>query len=256
MAAPGAQYLIASTSAQHHQRQRYVGVVSQRDWANHAPHYQSGKWVLAAGRDGEATLASAANLFTKTVVPTRLDRVRMELVNKRAANLSELLDAAGNKLLILRGRGGTGKTIRLLQLARRLSEERGARVLMLTYNRALVADIRRLLTILGISDDISSGTVQVQTLHSFLHAVLCGLGVIDHEYPAFLEKYEELKENALNFLREGAVSSADIEALTRSKKEAFLWDNIFVDEGQDWPENERDLLFRLYPFHNVVVRMA
>src|SRR5205085_8280587 len=103
-----------------------------------------------------------------------LDRQRMERINQQTADLTPIANEVGHKLVILRGRGGTGKTMRLLQLADRLAEEQGARVLILTYNRALVADIRRLLTILGIADDISVRAIHIQTVHSFLHAVLRG----------------------------------------------------------------------------------
>lgn len=53
------------------------------------------------------------------------------------------------------GEAGPGKTMLLLQLAWRLHNERGRKILLLTYNHALLADLRRLMTLLGISDDIS-----------------------------------------------------------------------------------------------------
>ncbi len=40
---------------------------------------------------------------------------------------------------------------------------------------------------------------------------------------------------------------------SREQTEAFGWDFVFVDEGQDWPEDERDLLRRFYPSSQFVI---
>lgn len=215
------------------------------------PRWTDGAWVLAPGDDG--VLRRAAELFTKEITPTRLDRQRMERITRRTVALEPILQAVGQKLVILRGRGGTGKTIHLLQLAHRLVEEKDARVLILTYNRALVADIRRLLTILGIGDDIVGRTIQMQTVHSFLYDALHGLRILDPAGTDFLSEYERLKDEALEYLRSGAVSREDIEELVARGHEAFAWDYVFVDEAQDWPANERDLLVHLYGPGRVVV---
>lgn len=217
------------------------------------PILQGGRWILTASSYQPSAITSAAELFTKVVQPTRLDRVRMELVSQRVTDLAEPLEILGQKLLVLRGRGGTGKTIRLLQLAKHLSEQEGARVLVLTYNKALVADIRRLLTILGVSDNIVGSTIQIRTLHSFLYEVMLGLGIIHKGYETFLDNYEQLKAQTLELIIEGVASQEDIEKLTVSNYEAFQWDYVFIDEGQDWPDDERELLLRIYPYNQVVI---
>jgi hypothetical protein len=198
------------------------------------PRRSEGGWLLATEDPTRPALelTRAAELFTKMVEPTRLDRLRMERIARRPAEVDRLRALVGTKLVILRGRGGTGKTMRLLQLASRLSEEEGARVLILTYNRALVADIRRLLTIVGVPDDVDGGTIRIQTVHSF--------------FAAALRAFERLKDEALSFLDGGAITAEDVEAARSAAAEGLAWDYVFVDEGQDWPRNERDLLLRLY----------
>lgn len=124
------------------------------------PRRSDGDWVISAF-DNAALFRRVADLFTRVVEPTRLDRQRMERVNQRSADLAPILHDVGSKLIILRGRGGVGKTMHLLQAAKLLYDEQGARVLLLTYNKALVADIRRLLTILGIADDIDTSAIHV-----------------------------------------------------------------------------------------------
>ena len=32
-----------------------------------------------------------------------------------------------------------------------------------------------------------------------------------------------------------------------------MWDLLFIDESQDWPETERDLLYKFYSHHNLVI---
>lgn len=216
------------------------------------PRFRRGEWVMQASRDRQALLDSAT-FFSQEVQPTELDRVRMELVNARNMDLSGITDNAGKKLVLVRGLGGTGKTIHLLQLARRLSEDEGARVLILTYNKALVADIRRLLTLLGIPDDIVGKTVQILTVHSFIYSVLHGLDLVSAGYKNFLEDYSRFKEQALEYVRGDAVSRDDLTGVVQSNWEAFQWDYVLVDEAQDWPDDERDLLLRLYPSDHVVV---
>lgn len=72
----------------------------------------------------------------------------------------------GQQLLVFRGRGGSGKTIRLLRLAKDLYNN-GKRVLLLTFNKALVADIRRLLVLLGINNQGFDRGIHISTAHKY-----------------------------------------------------------------------------------------
>jgi len=219
----------------------------------HSPRLKHGQWYVSATTHNPNSLVRAAELFTKVIQPTKLDRQRMERLGRAHADLTVCQNVVGKKLLLLSGRGGTGKTMRLLQFARYLFDEQGARVLILTYNKALVADILRLLDILNIGNSIDSGAIHIQTVHSFLYGVLKGLGIIDQDNTTFLSNYELLKNEALHYFRTGTISKADIEQKIRSNYEEFRWDYVFVDEGQDWPGNERDLLLSIYSHAHVVV---
>ena len=103
----------------------------------------------------------------------------------------------GKKQIVFHGHGGTGKTMVLLQVANTACSE-GDRVLILTYNKALVADLRRLMSLAGVSDDIASGTIKVQTVHSFFSILLKDAGIIKHQKEDFYENYF----TNLEFLRE------------------------------------------------------
>jgi len=203
-------------------------------------------WCISANYVNDAVIGNVVQSLTKAITPTTIDRRRMEQINQRVADELHLHNIVGQKLLILRGRGGSGKTMRLLQLAKRLYDDAAQRVLILTYNRALVADLRRLLTIMGISDGTADRSIQIQTVQSFFYGVLQGLGIISAGEDAFLDKYVEFKAEALQMLVGGAVQADDIRELMQSHRVSFSWDYIFIDEAQDFPDDERDILYHLY----------
>ncbi len=228
--------------------ERFLNAMGQM----HPPKWEFDAWVLASASSPDV-IARAADLFTKSLEPTKLDRKRMELISQRSVDIASLTSTVGQKTVILRGRGGTGKTMRLLQLAKQLYDEQDARILILTYNKALVADIRRLLTFMGVGDDIVDRSIQIQTVHSFFYAVLRELEVIRLEEHSFLENYEQLKDDALAYFTSGALTQTDVESLRHSKGADFSWDYVFIDEGQDWPVNEQELLLRLYSHERLVI---
>ena len=82
------------------------------------------------------------------------------------------IECVGNKLLIFQGLGGTGKTIRMLQLAYRKYSEQGANTLILTYNRALISNLQRLMAVMGISPhDDERGGIEIASLEKFMYDI-------------------------------------------------------------------------------------
>lgn len=164
------------------------------------------------------------------------------------------IERLGTQMLIFQGRGGTGKTASLLKLAHMLYEYKDQRILILTYNRALVADIKRLLTLMGIHDGSAQRSIVVQTAHSFFYDLLKGLGVLPQRCHDFLERYDEYKAAALQLLRGVRPGNAhDLERVVKEQNDAFSWDYVFIDEAQDWPRDERDMLLKVYDYHKVVI---
>lgn len=197
-----------------------------------------------------AILAPDARVL-KTLEPTPIDRRRMDRIVK-AALPQEWLDDLGDRQIVIRGRGGVGKTVILLQMAYRAFENRGMRSLVLTYNKALVADMRRTMALLGVPRHLEKGGIGIDTIHTFIGRLMRELGIIDTD-DAFLEHYETHKETLLDYLRSGAVSAEDLEVMIDEQADAFAWDIVFVDEGQDWPSNEIDILRAVYPSERIVV---
>jgi hypothetical protein len=145
-----------------------------------------------------------------------------------------------------------GKTVILLQMAYRAFDRECLRSLILTYNKALVADMRRTMALLGVPGSVENGGISISTVHAFIGRLMSGLGILRSD-DRFLEAYEERKELLLAYLRNGAVSKSDVVNLLNQNPTDFLWDVVFVDEGQDWPANEIEILRSVYEPSRVVV---
>lgn len=212
----------------------------QREWLN-----RSGNVVLQAFRETISQQFAATDeicgLFSKKVESTPLDRKRLERITKRAIDDQEYAKRLGTQLLLFRGRGGTGKTITLIRLALDLHINHLMRVLFLTYNVSLVADIRRTTSIIGAPFDADGPVVQVRTVQAFMLELMKGVDIVSSIDSEVLDNYEQ-HLHALSELSE-AFSSSDLP----------LFDYVFIDEAQDWPEAERDIIFRLFGAEKVVV---
>src|SRR5262249_15761692 len=92
------------------------------------PRQVQRKWLLSANYADGASIGKVIQSLSKTITPTAIDRRRMEQINQRIADELHLHNIVGQKLLILRGRGGSGKTVRLLQLAKRIYDDSGRRI--------------------------------------------------------------------------------------------------------------------------------
>ncbi|MDH2089143.1 RNA helicase [Rhizobium pusense] len=221
--------------------ERWLNVLGQIS----RPHRSGNRVTLSFGADEvfEGILAGKFGLF-EAVEPTPLDRKRMDIVAKKAVP-DEWLNDLGKRQTILRGRGGVGKTVNLLQMAYRSYDQRQERSLLLTFNKALVADLRRTMALLGVPRSVENGGIAIETAHGFFGRVMLALGVIS-DYEGFLDDFESHKANLVEFLETGTISADDILGLGRNAPADFDWDLIFVDEGQDWPQDEIDILRRIF----------
>ena len=200
-------------------------------------------------------LAEVSSIFSRRIEASKIDRKRLEAITKTVLDRTKQQYAAklGQQLLVFRGRGGTGKTVRLIRIAYQAYDESGLRVLLLTYNKALVSDLRRLLALLGVKDAIGEGSIAVKTIHSFMYEWLLALGVIRQGQSDFISSYEQYKEEALSLLRGGALHTADYERAKAAYSRSLSWDLVLIDESQDWPANERDILYRLYGPKKIII---
>ena len=161
----------------------------------------------------------------------------------------------GNNLTIFKGRAGTGKTFKLIQSALHLANpDTGQRCLLLTYNQALVNDIRRLLHFMDIPDGIDNYSIQIKTLHSFFMQLMNTLGVSTSkiEGKQFETQYQ-LALNDLLFTVKDLMDKQDLKKLKDDNRLAIDWDYILIDEAQDWSESEKVILFKIYGEEHIIV---
>lgn len=202
---------------------------------------------------GRSSIRTVTDIFSKELQASNIDRKKLEGITRSVLDRQQYMERLGQQLLVFRGRGGTGKTVRLLQLAYQSYVSSGLRVLILTYNKALMADISRLLKILGTREVVGGQSLTIKSIHSFMHSWLSSVGVIDRDEPSFLKDYEAFKQQAIDMLENGALTDEDIIHAKEHHSAALQWDLILIDECQDWPESERHLLYRLYGANRIVI---
>jgi len=207
-------------------------------------HRVGADWVIDSFSNGSSP-DEVKRVLAARLEPGALDRSRMEHISAQLLP-DDLADSVGSRLLMLRGRGGTGKTMALLQLAWRAYQERGERCLLLTYNRVLAADLCRLLALLHVPDDIAAESIQVKTIVGYISHLLTRLG-FSAKGDDFNTAYAAAKEAAIEYLDQGVLTSDDIETLRSDYPNDYDFDLIFVDEGQDWPDDEVRLLTAMFP---------
>ena len=180
-----------------------------------------------------------------------LTRKRIEMITNKAFWDNALVDADG-KVSIYRGRAGTGKTVGLIQTAIRLVDEKQARVLILTYNRALVSDIRRLFALAELPDMFEENCVYVSTMQSYFLHLSNGI-LYDGKMSGakFLEHYETVLNEMNDFLSDDVAIGLVHEVIMSD--EQLYWDYILIDEAQDWTNAERDLILKLFEKGKIIV---
>ena len=184
----------------------------------------------------EKELSMAFDLFlTSTQARDSLSRQKFEYITNRNESV-DIID--GSRLNIIKGRAGTGKTIQLIKFAYKRVVENHKRCLLLTYNHALVSDIKRIATFCDFPDG-SDEAFSVQTIHSFFFHLLETNGIpANFSNDDFEKIYAEKIESLLN--RENLQAISD-------------WDYILIDEAQDCSEAEIKLWTKLFSPGHIVI---
>ena len=87
------------------------------------------------------------------------------------------------------------------------------RSLVLSYNKALVVDIQRTMCLLGMEKDLKDGIIQ--TIHSFIWHLFKVLGE-DNLEDDFLDKYDEKKDELLQFIETKTISSEELNKIKKN----------------------------------------
>lgn len=214
-----------------------------------------GKRYVFNANYGECSIGEfqkALSLLTRSKEQMgELTRKKIEMISNKALGSSILVDAK-DKVSVYRGRAGTGKTIGLIQTAIHLVDEKQMRVLILTYNKALVFDIRRMFALADLPDMFEDKCVFVNTLDSyFLRLAKVVLYDNKLEWEEYNEKYEDILKELKDLM-----SDEDGIALVRdsiSQNEYLDWDYLLIDEAQDWIDAERDVVLKLFDKGHIII---
>lgn len=189
-----------------------------------------------------------------------LTRKKIEHITKGILKDQKYAQAIGEKLIIISGRAGTGKTIKLLTIAYNLAIKQGVRCLILTYNHALVSDIKRILALAEMSDRIDDYSVGISTLNKFFYEILVGfeIGTVksnnDKLYvPEYLENYTKLLEELYEYVENNLIGEVELESLIKTRHQQIGWDFILIDEAQDWQEIEKKLIYFIFGREKIIV---
>ena len=218
------------------------------------PFKQGWGYLFDSGYNANSldSLHTALSLFSKTKEQMgELTRRKIEQLTNRNLEGNALIDTNG-KVSIYRGRAGTGKTVGLIQTAIRLVDENHVRVLMLTYNKALVSDIRRLFALAELPDMFEEKCIHISTLHAYFYR-LVNVVLYDGKLTSgkFLEKYDVALKELIEFLQdEDSISLVKELCLSDT---ALDWDYVLIDEAQDWNSQERDIILNLFEKGRIIV---
>lgn len=216
-----------------------------------APWRGMGKPTLSCCGDEMAEQVSRLPIFNP-LTPTALDRKRMERLSASTPQIEAVEPHLGKRQLILRGHGGAGKTSMLLQLAKRAFDERAARSLILTYNQALAADIRRLMALAAVPTSTDEGGIRVETVMSFINRLSRRLDLLGEDDDP-LGGYDVRARELAVMLETEAITPPEIARLVSKFPEELRYDHVMVDEGQDWPREEIAVVRGIYGAERLVV---
>ena len=192
----------------------------------------------------------------------QLTRKKIEKITKTILDDQQYAKEIGEKFIIFSGRAGTGKTIKLLRIACDLASSRGARCLILTFNHALVSDIKRTLALAEIPDGVDNYTVNIATLHKYFYELLIGFGIVknptnpDKEVkfiPDYLDNYRKYLKELYDYIEAGLIQEKEIQELMRSRHDEVAWDFVLIDEAQDWDELEKRVIFKMFGSEKIII---
>jgi len=220
-------------------------------------NFQHKSALLQCVSEEKMELISKGSFFLD-LKPTEIDSKRMLQIARKVDR--KWFEDIGKKMVIFRGLGGTGKTVRLLQIAHELYLEHEAKTVLFTYNWSLLANIRRLLQLMGIPEYKSQtgrGAIRLESVMSFISKILIAYGFIAEE-DSILDVYEEKVEEFEKYITSETLSQEELrremrEILWEKYDEATDFEYAFVDEGQDWYSGEKTILMTLFGPEKIVI---
>lgn len=195
-----------------------------------------------------------------------ISRSHFERISKRILKEQKYAEAIldnsekGGKFVIIQGKAGTGKTVKLLNIACDLCMNYGYRCLILTYNFTLVADIRRTLTLAHVPDGVGRESVRIMTLFKFFIDLFEAFGIYTDDNSlddaTFFANYPKYCKELSEFIKNNKQPNEDIESIMQVNHQLVSWDYIMIDEAQDWNPDEVEILYSIFGPSKIVISQA
>ena len=177
-----------------------------------------------------------------------ISRNKLELITQKGIEKEEqsTYNSIGQKLTIIKGKPGTGKTIFLIRLTNHLQNEENC-PLLLTYNKALIQDIKR---IIFYSGGHIGSQLNIKTIYSFLYDVLTSNGIMQqfgYDDTSYFDNYEGHLKKLYNLIKE-FTDPTEVRELLK-----VPYNTVLVDEAQDCFEIEKDLIYKIFGCNQTIV---
>jgi hypothetical protein len=198
------------------------------------------------------TLGQIRGFFLTPYRPTSLDRRKIDAIAASVLvgdPVNGIPDGKGQSgTLIYSGFGGTGKTFALI--ANSISRyQAGDRVLILTFNTMLTYEIRRLLGLYGgygiPSSNAGGPCISVATLSSWVKEIGVALGIVDRGTDIFPEQDPDFYPNLCRRIL-GELKVRKAKDTLGEVGDPIAFDATFIDEAQDVPPHEKDLIQTIF----------
>lgn len=173
------------------------------------------------------------------ITRNKLDRIINNQLNLRN---DRKIQEIGEKFLMIKGKPGTGKTIYLVLIASYLIEQE-YKPIILTYNKALVLDIKRMLTYQG-----HLNSLEIRTIHSFFLNILKEFEIGDIAENGF-EDYERGLHQLFEVIKD--FTGEEVRKVSKMSHDILL-----IDEAQDCLEIEKNLFLIIFEKQNIVASIG
>jgi hypothetical protein len=132
----------------------------------------------------------------------KLTKRKIDLLTEQFLKGQVYADQIGKMPVIIRGPAGSGKTLKLIGIAKDLYLQQ-KRCLFLTYNQSLVKDLTRLVTLAEIKSSVPEPAIFIDSIHSLLYRISEKFGImkviLKTRENEFKQKFESHRQNVLSF---------------------------------------------------------
>ena len=184
-----------------------------------------------------------------------ITRKKVQMITQNEIDKQITKIETDKRIITLKGLAGTGKTSMLLRMSYKLQQEKNARCLILTYNRALVGDIKRLLAFADVSDRLDGRTASIESMQGYFSRLMKHFSEdldIHISNDNFQKDYDNGLDKLFDYISENVISESDIKE-KKKKCPELSWDYILIDEGQDWDDREKTIIMKFYTNGHLIV---